>query len=120
MINSIISNYASGFGSNSISLYKRKKGKKVRKEQNYVCFHKFLLVISIMICDNNFDCRRYVSVGVIGCYIIAAGGYDGNQHLDSCEVFDPNTNIWTKKSPMKTQRSSAGGCVLNELFYISG
>ena len=78
------------------------------------------MVILFVIYNNNFDDRRYVSVGVIGDCIIAAGGYDGNQHLDSCEVFDPNTNIWTKKSPMKTQRSSAGGCVLNELFYISG
>lgn len=61
-----------------------------------------------------------MSVGVIGEHIIAAGGYDGNQHLNSCEIYDPVSNIWTLKATMKSQRSSAGGCVLNGYFYVSG
>ena len=67
-----------------------------------------------------FPCRRYVSVGVIDEHIIAAGGYDGNQHLHTCEIYDPVSNIWTIKSPMRSQRSSAGGCVLNGYFFVSG
>lgn len=59
-------------------------------------------------------------MGVLNEHIVAAGGYDGGDHLSSCEVYDPVSNIWTIRSSMSNNRSSAGGCVLNGYFYVSG
>ena len=59
-------------------------------------------------------------MGVVGEYIIAAGGYDGSTHLNSVEMYDPVTNVWSAKCPMRSQRSSAASGVLNGYFYISG
>ena len=61
-----------------------------------------------------------MAVGVVGEYIIAAGGYDGSTHLNSVELFDPVTNVWSLKCPMRGQRSNASSTVLNEHFYITG
>lgn len=42
--------------------------------------------------------------------VYAIGGYDNNadQYLSSIEVYDPSTDEWTLKSPMKVGRRSPG------------
>lgn len=77
-------------------------------------------MITIKTFSKHFFIRRYVSVGVINEFLIVAGGYDGNEHVKSCETYDPVSNIWTLRSPMCYNRSSAGGCGLNGYFYVSG
>ena len=46
--------------------------------------------------------------------LYAVGGHDGNEHLNSGEVFSPKTNKWKPISPMGTLRSvptsTAGQC----------
>ncbi len=64
--------------------------------------------------------RRYVAVGVVGEYILAAGGYDGNTHLNSLESYDTVTNVWSLKMPMRGQRSNPSSAVLNDYFYVIG
>ncbi len=64
--------------------------------------------------------RRYVAVGVVGEYILAAGGYDGNTHLNSLESYDPVTNVWSLKTPMRVHRSNPSSSVLNDYFYVIG
>ena len=39
--------------------------------------------------------------GVLYC----VGGYNGNQILDSVEMFDPNSGKWSLVAPMNVQRS---------------
>ena len=36
--------------------------------------------------------------------LYAIGGHDGDEHLNTCEVFDPVTNRWKCIAPMKTLR----------------
>ena len=70
---------------------------------------------------NSFTlCRRYVAVGVVGEYIVAAGGYDGNSHLNSVELYDPVTNVWSVKCAMRSPRSNSSSSVLNNFFYVIG
>ena len=39
--------------------------------------------------------------------LYAVGGHDGNEHLNSGEVFNPKTNKWKPISPMGTLRQDA-------------
>lgn len=50
---------------------------------------------------SNLCIKRYVCV--LG-KVYAVGGHDGNEHLESMEVFDPLTNKWMMKASMNTRR----------------
>lgn len=61
-----------------------------------------------------------MAVGVVGEYIIAAGGYDGISHLSSVELYDPVTNVWSLKCSMRSHRSNCSSAVLHDFFYVIG
>lgn len=48
------------------------------------------------------------------------GGWDGNTHLNSGEVFDPEENTWTFISPAGTARWDAGVAVDGDKLFIVG
>ncbi len=48
--------------------------------------------------------RRHVGVCAVNGRVYAIGGHDGNVHLNSAEVFDPQTNRWEPLAPMNTWR----------------
>lgn len=59
--------------------------------------------------------RRYVAVGVIGSLLYAVGGYDGNNVLDSVEVYDPKTDQWNYAASMKNRRRHVALGVLTDI-----
>ncbi|CAF4786026.1 unnamed protein product, partial [Rotaria magnacalcarata] len=53
--------------------------------------------------------------------VYAIGGHDGNVHLNSAEVFDPQTNRWEPLAPMNTwRRGIAVGCLGGPLYAVGG
>mmetsp|Transcript_58321 Transcript_58321/g.181166 ORF Transcript_58321/g.181166 Transcript_58321/m.181166 type:complete len:88 (+) Transcript_58321:262-525(+) len=44
--------------------------------------------------------------------IFMCGGFDGSQHLRSCEVFSVATRFWSQLQPMQTARAHAAGGAL--------
>ncbi|TRZ03805.1 hypothetical protein DNTS_027797 [Danionella cerebrum] len=48
--------------------------------------------------------RRHVGVISVEGKVFAVGGHDGNEHLGSTEMFDPNTNKWMMRASMNTKR----------------
>jgi N-acetylneuraminic acid mutarotase len=45
---------------------------------------------------------------------------DFNDNLDTNEVYDPKTNLWTTLSPLPTKRSGITSQVLNESILVFG
>lgn len=48
------------------------------------------------------------------CIVVAAGGYDGLNILNSVERYDPHTGHWTSVTPMANKRS---GTHMDILFF---
>ncbi|XP_016655849.1 kelch-like protein 2 [Acyrthosiphon pisum] len=64
--------------------------------------------------------RKRLGVGVLGDSIYAVGGHDGNNALNSVEVFDVSTQKWRMVSSMTIVRRDFGVGVLNNLLYAVG
>ncbi len=66
--------------------------------------------------------RSSVGVGVLGGFIYAVGGYDGNSRhcLSSVEVYHPEQDVWKPVADMSARRSGAGVGVLNGLLFAVG
>lgn len=65
--------------------------------------------------------RCGVGVGVIGEFLYAVGGHDGNSYLNSVERFDAKTSQWTTIiAPTCTCRTSVGVSVLKDKLYAVG
>ncbi|XP_067943792.1 kelch-like protein 8 isoform X2 [Watersipora subatra] len=65
--------------------------------------------------------RRHVGVVCSNGKLYAIGGHDGEEHLNSCEVFDPVTNRWNCIAPMRTlRRGLAVAAMSNALYAIGG
>lgn len=47
---------------------------------------------------------------MIGDWLIAVGGYDGNQYLKTVEQYDTESNEWQQIAPVNYSR--AGACVV--------
>lgn len=54
--------------------------------------------------------RDAIGVSVIGDWLIAVGGYDGNQYLKTVEQYDTESNEWQQIAPVNYSR--AGACVV--------
>lgn len=52
--------------------------------------------------------------------IYAAGGYDGQDQLNSVERYDVETETWTFVAPMKHRRSALGITVHQGRIYVLG
>ncbi|KAE9545636.1 hypothetical protein AGLY_001179 [Aphis glycines] len=64
--------------------------------------------------------RKDFGVGTLDNCVYAIGGRDGENRLNSVEVFDINTNKWQMVTSMFTKRSHHGVGVLNNLLYAVG
>lgn len=52
--------------------------------------------------------RLGVAVAVLGGFLYAIGGSDGQTPLNTVERFDPRSNKWTVVAPMSTRRKHLG------------
>lgn len=50
--------------------------------------------------------RSRVGVAVVNGMLYAIGGYDGQSRLSTVEVYNPETDGWTRVSSMNSQRRS--------------
>lgn len=48
--------------------------------------------------------RSRVGVAVVNGLLYAIGGYDGQSRLSTVEVYNPETDSWTRVSSMNSQR----------------
>lgn len=64
--------------------------------------------------------RLGVAVAVLGGYLYAIGGSDGQSPLNTVERYDPRHNKWSPVSPMSTRRKHLGCAVFNNLIYAVG
>lgn len=64
--------------------------------------------------------RLGVAVAVLGGYLYAIGGSDGQSPLNTVERYDPRQNKWSQVSPMSTRRKHLGCAVFNNLIYAVG
>lgn len=51
--------------------------------------------------------RSRVGVAVVNGLLYAIGGYDGQSRLSTVEVYNPETDSWTRVSSMNSQRRLA-------------
>lgn len=51
--------------------------------------------------------RSRVGVAVVNGLLYAIGGYDGQSRLSTVEVYNPETDSWTRVSSMNSQRRYA-------------
>lgn len=61
-----------------------------------------------------------LGVCVLHNCIYAAGGYDGQDQLNSVERYDVETEMWTFIAPMKHRRSALGITVHQGRIYVLG
>jgi kelch-like protein 20 len=64
--------------------------------------------------------RLGVAVAVLGGFLYAIGGSDGQTPLNTVERFDPRSNKWTIVAPMSTRRKHLGCAVFNNFIYAVG
>lgn len=62
----------------------------------------------------------HLGVCVLHNCIYAAGGYDGQDQLNSVERYDVETETWTFVAPMKHRRSALGITVHQGRIYVLG
>ena len=48
------------------------------------------------------------------------GGHDGNEFLDTVEMYDPVTDVWTSIPNMTRARNGAGAAVIGDNLYAIG
>lgn len=51
---------------------------------------------------------------------MVCGGYDGEKVLNSCEIYDINSQKWTSISDMNTGRMYFNGTLKKDLVYVIG
>lgn len=64
--------------------------------------------------------RLGVAVAVLGGYLYAIGGSDGQSPLNTVERYDPRQNKWSPVPSMSTRRKHLGCAVFNNLIYAVG
>ena len=52
--------------------------------------------------------------------ILAAGGYDGSNYLETCELFNGATQKWKYVASLQTERAIASAATLNDKVYVFG
>ncbi|KAG6960801.1 hypothetical protein JG688_00009406 [Phytophthora aleatoria] len=66
------------------------------------------------------NARSYLGATVVGDFIYAVGGFNGQAHLSSVERFDIQTQQWETMPPLSTGRSGLAVVALNGLVYAIG
>jgi len=64
--------------------------------------------------------RARLGIGIVYDRLYIIGGYDGNQDLDTVEIFNTKTKKWVPGHPMGTSRSCLGVAVIHNLVYAIG
>ncbi|XP_057315214.1 kelch-like protein 17 [Hydractinia symbiolongicarpus] len=64
--------------------------------------------------------RARLGIGVIYNDLYAVGGFSGTQDLNSVEVYNTETKVWSNGQQMGTSRSCLGVTVLHNLLYAIG
>lgn len=95
------------------------------KGKNFLSFISHFLFLNIT--ENKWSkvapmtTRRLgVAVAVLGGFLYAIGGSDGQTPLNTVERFDPRSNKWTIVAPMSTRRKHLGCAVFNNFIYAVG
>ncbi|XP_024893513.1 kelch-like protein 5 [Temnothorax curvispinosus] len=94
----------------------RPRGRKVLNTVE--CFDFFTLTWSTLPPMNVH--RLGLGMAVLGGFLYAVGGYDGDCFLNAVERWDPGTVQWSSICPMSVQRSEFGVAVLNDKLYAVG
>lgn len=55
-------------------------------------------------CQQMSTARSRVGVAVVNGLLYAIGGYDGQSRLSTVEVYNPETDTWSKVASMNSQR----------------
>ena len=53
-------------------------------------------------------------------YHTVPGGHDGNEFLDTVEMYDPVTDKWSSIPKMTRARNGAGAAVIGDYLYAIG
>jgi hypothetical protein len=64
--------------------------------------------------------RSYIGATVVGDFIYAVGGFNGQAHLSAVERFDLQAQQWEQMPPLSTGRSGLAVVALNGLVYAIG
>lgn len=65
--------------------------------------------------------RCYVSTSLLNSNIYVLGGNNGMpERLNSCEMYNPDTNQWTLIANMNRRRSDADSCTFDGRIYVTG
>jgi hypothetical protein len=64
--------------------------------------------------------RAYAGAGTVGDRIYVVGGYDGQNELDICEVYQPLQDQWETCPPLNAPRGGIGVAVVGETLYVIG
>lgn len=59
------------------------------------------------------------AAAVIDGKIYCAGGSSGATSVNVLEVFDPQTNTWTRRQPMSIARNHCAGAAIDGKFYVA-
>lgn len=63
-------------------------------------------------CHPMSTARSRVGVAVVNGLLYAIGGYDGQLRLSTVEVYNPETDTWTRVRSMNSKRRYSGsGCM---------
>lgn len=68
-------------------------------------------------------CRRrdgHAAVTLGDGRIFVIGGYDGYSRLRFCEVYDPQTDVWSPIASMSTPRDGHAACALDGMIVVTG
>lgn len=60
-------------------------------------------------CHPMTTARSRVGVAVVNGLLYAIGGYDGQLRLSTVEVYNPETDTWTRVGSMNSKRRYPGG-----------
>ena len=63
--------------------------------------------------------RSRVGVAVMQNRLYAIGGYNGQERLNTVEVFDAESKKWSKVASMNCKRSAVGAVALGENYLLS-
>ncbi len=66
--------------------------------------------------------RRWLSAAALDSKIYVVGGFRnlGSPELPIMEVYDPQTNTWTRKADMPTPKKGLASCTLDGKLYVVG
>jgi hypothetical protein len=64
--------------------------------------------------------RAFAGAAPAGGRIYVVGGYDGQNELDTCEVYDPALDAWAGCPPLNAPRGGIGVTAIADTLYVIG